>query len=105
MKGIAIQTILLLLVGIIVVSIIVYLVYSYTRSPTLSKTECLSIVTNWCTTCMVSGWDQYIECPSDVKACGKLLVGSGWWEDNTDCAHGTTLDAIKTDCRVTTGVG
>jgi len=54
---------------------------------------------------MVSGWDQYIECPSDVKACGKLLVGSGWWEDNTDCAHGTTLDAIKTDCRVTTGVG
>jgi len=105
MKGIAIQTILLLLVGILVVGIIVYLVYSYTRSSTLSKTECLSIVTNWCTTCMVSNWNENIDCPQDVKDCGKMLLNNDWWDNNDDCAHGTDLDAIKTDCRVTTGVG
>jgi len=110
-KGIAIQTILLLMVGTLVAGILIYLVYSYTRSPTLSKTECIAEVTNWCTTCMISGWNKDIECPQDVKDCGNLILGNEWWTGNDNCATGgagtpeEALRAIKEDCKVTVGVG
>jgi len=50
-KGIAIQTILLLLVGVIVAAILIYLIYSYATTPTLSITECQSRIISWCTQC------------------------------------------------------
>ena len=103
MKGIAIQTILLLLVGILVVGILVYLVYRYTRSSTLSKTECMGLVTNWCTTCMTSGWDVNVKITQDVKDCGNMLT-SGWWDDNGDCDSPTGVNE-KYDCCHTLGIG
>jgi hypothetical protein len=96
MKGIAIQTILLLLVGILVVGILVYLVYRYsTSSSTLSTTECLTKVTNWCTSCMVSGWDTSVSLSKDVQDCAKKIIGSATanWDDNLNCGNGCKNDA------------
>lgn len=50
-KGIAIQTILMLLVGILVVGIIVYMVYRYFVQSPLSEQECRSRALVWCTGC------------------------------------------------------
>ncbi len=56
-KGIAIQTILLLLVGILVIGILIYLVYSYTTgSSSLSVTDCRAELTTICTVCSLREW-------------------------------------------------
>ena len=68
-KVIAIQTILMLLVGILVVGIIVYLVYMYTLSPGLTEQSCRQAIVNWCTTCKTSGWSNVITPTSDVSDC------------------------------------
>ena len=75
MKGIAIQTILLLLVGILVVGILVYLVYTYTTGSTLSKYECQTNVINWCTRMRMS---QYWPDPPGGCSCDDgTCLGSG----------------------------
>jgi hypothetical protein len=56
-KGIAIQTILMLLVGILVVGIIVYMVYRYFVGAPLGEQECRSRVTSWCSSCRVMNFD------------------------------------------------
>ena len=53
-KGIAIRTILLLLVGTVVAAIIIYLVYTYTQTPGLSAQECRARLISWCTGCVAS---------------------------------------------------
>ena len=55
-KGIAIQTILMLLVGILVVGIIVYMVYRYFVGAPLSEQECRARAITWCTGCKNGGW-------------------------------------------------
>ncbi len=105
-KGIAIRTILLLVIGVLIAGILVYFVYSYTSTPTLGKTECMSKVTSWCTTCMISGWSTSIDLPDDVKECGQLLAGSTW-DNNDNCGFGDpgdSVNAIKMDCKITVGV-
>jgi hypothetical protein len=54
-KGIAIDTILMLLVGILVVGIVVYLVYRYMLSPGLDEPACRTEAINWCTNCRTLG--------------------------------------------------
>jgi len=55
MKGIAIETILMLLVGILVVGIIVYMVYRYMLSPSLTIEECRQLGVNFCSSCRAAG--------------------------------------------------
>jgi len=50
-KGIATQTILLLLLGILVVGILVYLLYTYVFNPVLPAGVCGSRAVAWCTLC------------------------------------------------------
>ena len=50
-KGIAIETILMLLMGILIVGVIVYLIYRYVTGTTLGKEQCRGIITSWCTLC------------------------------------------------------
>jgi hypothetical protein len=50
-KGIATETILYLLVGIVVVGILVFLVYRYLISGGLSQEDCRGIAITWCTGC------------------------------------------------------
>jgi len=88
-KGIALQTILMLLVGILVVGIVVYLVYRYMVGPGLTTEGCRQAIVNWCTTCSASGWISNIKVSSDVNNC---------WNNNffnpsvviTDCAVANT---------------
>jgi len=54
-KGIAIQTILMLLVGILVVGIVVYMVYRYMFSPGLTQEECRGYAINFCNSCKAAG--------------------------------------------------
>lgn len=50
-KGIATQTILLMLVGIIVVGILIYIVYRTVMNPSLSLQECEARLISWCMNC------------------------------------------------------
>ena len=68
-KGIAIQTILLLVVGIIVAGILVYLVYSYTTGQTLSAHECRAKMMSWCTNCYNVGGGTSITLPLELSNC------------------------------------
>jgi len=63
-KGIATQTILLLLLGILVVAIIAYLVYKYAFNPVLPKEVCRSRAVSWCTLCK-NAYGSGFNCPSD----------------------------------------
>ena len=62
-KGIAIHTILLLLVGVLVVGILVYLVYKSISGSTLSKYECQTHAISWCTRMRMSDhWTSTCSC-------------------------------------------
>jgi hypothetical protein len=109
-KGIAIQTILLLLVGVIVVGIIVYLVYLYTKNPVLGQIQCMGVATSWCTSCKLSNFGR-TNCPgtgcgpkaptelgtsAPDTGCGKL-----YWTAPTnwdDCWHGDNVERFCKEC-------
>ncbi len=87
-KGIAINTILYLLIGVLVVGVVVYLVYTYIMSPVLPETQCRSIATSWCTSCKTAGWDAAGPTPSaDLTACGSKY----WPPLPGNCAGATTF--------------
>jgi hypothetical protein len=50
-KGIAIQTILMLLVGILVVGIVVYMVYRYATKSSIGQEGCRAVIMDWCSMC------------------------------------------------------
>jgi len=93
-KGIAIQTILLLVVGIIVVSVIVYLFYSVTTGSTLSSTQCMSRVISWCTQCKFRNWNVAGGCTingADLTKCECLGPGTKIWDEwASACTKGSS---------------
>ena len=73
-KGIAIETILLLLLGILVVGILVYLLYKYVFNPVLPEQVCRSRAVSWCTLCRnaypnFSCDPCYVPMSNDLKEC------------------------------------
>jgi len=80
-KGIAIQTILMLLVGILVVGIIVYVVYRYFVGAPLGEQECRARLTSWCSSCKVMNYSYA------GYALGQNLVDCidnyGFWTSGT----------------------
>ncbi len=84
-KGIAIQTILMLLVGILVVGIIVYMVYRYFLGAPLSEQECRARVTNWCSSCRVMDFGSNgVPMTESVAKCVVNYFGDAAW-DNSNC--------------------
>jgi len=95
-KGIAIQTILLLLVGVLVVGILVYLVYKYTTGSNLSVQDCNGSLSAICTTCSIGGWkgslssdykstintcndySEFSNFPTDPAGCGNIQTACGY---------------------------
>jgi len=75
-KGIAIQTILMLLVGILVVGIVVYMVYRYMFSPGIGIQECRGRVVSWCTSCAAVGWKGGIILTPDAASCARNYFAS-----------------------------
>jgi len=74
-KGIAIRTILTLLLGVLVVGILVYMVYTYATGPGLDMEGCRSRVVNWCTGCKIAGWSRTIPAGDDIKTCIPKFFG------------------------------
>jgi len=75
-KGIAINTILYLLLGVLVVGVVVYLVYTYVTGAGLDVQSCRSIVQNWCTSCNAD---------SDVEYCVDTYFATTWDPTGADC--------------------
>jgi len=84
-KGIATETILLLLLGILVVGILVFLLYKYVFNPVLPEEVCKSRAVSWCTLCK-NAYPSF-KCPdiSDPRdGIPDCFVPAG--QDLKDCA-------------------
>ena len=77
-KGIAIRTILLLLIGVLVVGIVVYMVYRYFVKTPLSEQECRARMVSWCTSCAVANWTSGYAPGSELAECSDTNYGTGW---------------------------
>lgn len=87
-KGIAINTILLLVVGTITVAAIIYLVYSVTTTPTLSVQQCKTKIMQYCTLCANIDWGDGefdIKTPQELRDCGNNYPELSVWADNYCC--------------------
>jgi len=107
-KGIAIQTILLLLVGILVVGILVYLVYRASGTSSFSVNECRAKLIDICTMCLNADWDASINTDSNIiSECSKYSEFF-YWEDNaccgTSCCGPSTCGSMKGDCKALAGI-
>ncbi len=101
-KGIAIQTILYLLIGVLVVGIVVYLVYSYVMNPMLPETQCRTLATAWCTSCSTVDWTGGPGAPSDVVTCGaNYWTAPAAWDD---CDDGAATNGVITFCSQCCGI-
>jgi len=58
-KRIAIQTILLLVLGVIVAGVLIFLVYIYSKTATLTEAECRSRANNLCMHCKHADWGTW----------------------------------------------
>jgi len=83
-KAIAINTILLLVVGMIVVGVIVYLVYTFTSGPTFSVQQCKAKMIQYCTLCANTNCGD-VPTPSELVDCGNNYPELSVWSDNTNC--------------------
>ena len=81
-KGIAVNTILYFLIGIIVVGIVIYLVYTYVLGPPIGEQECRSLAITWCTACKnvqddTTNWDDAgIGATKKLKDCASTYFGA-----------------------------
>jgi len=98
MKGIAIQTILMLLVGILVVGIIVYMVYRYMFAPGLNQNDCRAQLISWCNTCKTAGWTSGFGMSSALATCTNSYFGSGWTSGDNCAQHGGVACTVGTNC-------
>jgi hypothetical protein len=95
-KGIATQTILLMLIGIVVVGILIYIVYRTVMNPTLSEEDCRARWISQCTICKNSGWLGYT-IPQELRDCAKGTT-LAFFSDNADCQRGQWYNT-EGDCK------
>ena len=109
-KGIAIRTILYLLLGVLVVGILVYMVYTYTFGPELDMQTCRTKLINWCTGCKLAGWSESIVtvADDDIEKCiSKHFLGAGctitFPINCLDTCDDAPIDDTKIFCKQFTG--
>jgi len=81
-KGIAITTILLLLVGSLVTGITVYYTYRSVSGSPLSEHECRGMMISWCIGCSNLNWEGGSGMDPQLKECASRYWGMG--HDNCD---------------------
>jgi hypothetical protein len=89
-KGIAIQTILLLVVGLVVVGVLVYLVYSYSSSGQLSVYECRVRLSELCTQCSLRNFGSFPLNTTLINDCMSYSDFTGW-SGIDDCSDWQTI--------------
>ena len=57
-KGVAVQTIIMVLLGVVVLLFIGYWLVRTFSSPGLGQEECKTMLMDWCRTCGIKGWDS-----------------------------------------------
>jgi len=72
MKGIAVQKIILLLLGIIVLAIIGYLLYTVFLGARISPEVCKAALVGACTQCKLSAWNANVKVSG--KSCTDKLI-------------------------------
>jgi len=93
-KGIATQTILLMLIGIIVVGILIYIVYRIVTTQSLSEEQCRARWINQCMMCKNINWQNTGGPPSSLLTdCAKGIFAG--WNDNTNCQAGS----MQAECK------
>ena len=74
-KGIAINTILLLVVGLLVVGIIAYVVYNAFTGSGLSREDCRGRLISWCSSCSFSDYSDALTVGTSLStACGTIYT-------------------------------
>lgn len=69
-KGVAVHTIILVLVGLIVLVLLTYLVWtSFTEQKSIPMEQCRSKFMVWCRSCGYQNWADGINIPSDISDC------------------------------------
>lgn len=98
-KGIATQTILLFLVGIVVVSVLIYIVYRTVMNPSLSSEECRGRLIGWCTVCKNTNFENADPIPIQIlNDCKDALAKIGVYIA-TESGGQKKCTEMKTDCR------
>jgi len=94
-KGIAIHTILLLVVGLIAVGVIAYVVYTSFTGSTLGREECRARLISYCTSCQVAGWTGAGPSLDDLadECCNKYF-GSGFGP-TYNCDESKVIDLCR----------
>jgi hypothetical protein len=109
-KGIAIETILYLLIGVLVVGIVVYLVYTYAFNPIPGQTQCRASAISWCTSCKNAVWTGGPNAPDDLQACASKYFSDSKptnWKDEAPFCSDCVCDKVgteKTFCSQIAGV-
>lgn len=100
-KGIAIQTILLILVGVLVVGVLVYLLYVYATGSSLSASKCKSELTTICTLCSIRSFagSMSTEQQEIVAACDDLQE-FGFFSGVTTCSMETQCGMIGVNATI-----
>jgi hypothetical protein len=68
-KGIATETIIKIMLGLIVVAIILYLIYKFVLKSPIAPEECKARLTSWCTSCKISNFLAVLDMSSDLQDC------------------------------------
>jgi len=96
-KGIAVSTVLKFLLGLLVLVILAYIVYSIFYAPPLSEADCRAKFVSWCSSCEVlSGggdWTGGSEAGADLANCVTMHYGITL-DETDDCTD------HETDCAV-----
>jgi len=97
-KGIAISTILKLIVGIVVVGIVIFLAYSYIPSPVLSEKECRARVISWCTGCSIANWGDVNNMSDELKKCVETYFYTGTLSGDIKCNSNIGTSSAQQFC-------
>jgi hypothetical protein len=68
-KGVAVQTIIMVMLGIVVLLFVGYWLVRVFTTPALSEEECRSLYIDWCRNCALKGWSGTIAWDTNLVDC------------------------------------
>jgi len=76
-KGIAVPTILKLVIGVIVIVIVVFLIYRYVLKSPIGEQECRARMTAWCASCQLVDFSDGPKMGEELGSCVSSIGASG----------------------------